>query len=506
MADAPSIRVPLKKQITYLANNLGVGLVRPVAYDTAWVARVPSLSDPRQPAFPEALQWLRDHQFADGSWGTARPFYAHGNTLSTLASVLAFAEWKKDGERIETALESLFQTANYLPYESYESIGFELLLPALQEEAQQHNLPLPDEAYARYTKLQQAKQHLIRRYQTAPSTPRAWWFSFEAMTNEVIFQDGFTPEHLLTTSGSVGLSPAATASLLRAVRLHGGDLPAAEGYLRTLLKANNHGVPHVGAIDGAELAFGIDYFLRAGISATDPVLAPAMELLNSRFNHEFGFGYSSHFIPDADDTAVALRALSMAGAQVDPATLLKYFNGVCMSAYPDERVYSISCNIHALTALKRFAGTPEVDTAISSILAWVESKARSGGPIFDDKWHFSPFYATSRAVFALKGLNDALAKRCIDWILDQQGEYGWSICGESTLEETAHASLALCFWKREGHYIPQDALVRAYHFLSMYGTGWPEDELWIGKTLYCQTIATAAAIAAAKYALENALD
>ncbi|MEX2430977.1 MAG: hypothetical protein WD645_03555, partial [Dehalococcoidia bacterium] len=41
------------------------------AYDTAWVASVPSAKDPRQPRFPLALLWLRSHQHADGSWGGA---------------------------------------------------------------------------------------------------------------------------------------------------------------------------------------------------------------------------------------------------------------------------------------------------------------------------------------------------------------------------------------------------------------------------------------------------
>ena len=39
------------------------------AYDTAWVARVPSNGASSGSAFPEALDWLRQNQYPDGSWG-----------------------------------------------------------------------------------------------------------------------------------------------------------------------------------------------------------------------------------------------------------------------------------------------------------------------------------------------------------------------------------------------------------------------------------------------------
>jgi hypothetical protein len=38
------------------------------AYDTAWVARAPGANG-SSPAFPEALNWLRQNQYSDGSWG-----------------------------------------------------------------------------------------------------------------------------------------------------------------------------------------------------------------------------------------------------------------------------------------------------------------------------------------------------------------------------------------------------------------------------------------------------
>jgi hypothetical protein len=496
------------KKLRDLVNLLGTGLVRPVAYDTAWVARVPAVDDPAQPAFPETLQWLREHQLNDGSWGTAYPRYAHGNTLSTLAAILALAQWgqMQDCGRIERGVEALWSLAEHLPHERYESIGFELLLPTLQDQASAHGLRIPNGAYQRYAGLSEMKQRLIAKHKGDPFKPRPWWFSFEAvggLTELVIQSEAIFPwERLLTPVGSVGLSPAATACLLQLVRLHGADLPQAQQYLGELIRQNNFGVPHVAPLDGMELAFGIDFLLKGGIDATDPVLASAVELQASRFDAKDGFGYSTYFIPDADETAIALRNLYLAGYRVNPEPLMRFYNGSHMLTYLDERNTSVSCNIHALNALKLFTGDSAIDSAISNILTWLTTQAHPDGPVFDDKWHLSPFYTTSRAVFALEGLNEALARHCIEWILDQQqADGGWGAYDTSTPEETAHVCLALCFWKRCGSYVPQEALTRSAAYLSTCSAEWPRDELWIGKTLYCPTITAAAAIAAARHAL-----
>lgn len=61
-------------KLKFLVNKLGEGICEPVAYDTAWVARIPCIDDIEKPAFPLSVKWLRDHQLSDGSWGTNRPF------------------------------------------------------------------------------------------------------------------------------------------------------------------------------------------------------------------------------------------------------------------------------------------------------------------------------------------------------------------------------------------------------------------------------------------------
>src|SRR6266481_2861303 len=69
--------------------------------------------------------------------------------------------------------------------------------------------------------------------------------------------------------------------------------------------------------------------------------------------------------------------------------------------------------------------------------------------IFRDKWHKSPYYCISRAVFAFQGLSTPLAELCIQRLLSQQNsDGGWGLDENSSLEETSYAVLAICFWIR----------------------------------------------------------
>src|SRR5579871_4565603 len=103
-----------RHHFTYIVNHqLGIGSVLPVPYDTAWLARIPDFPATNKPAFPQALAWLRQQQFSDGSWGSLQPLNAHSNTLSTLAAILALKQWEnaEDTARIEKGLKALIPLA-----------------------------------------------------------------------------------------------------------------------------------------------------------------------------------------------------------------------------------------------------------------------------------------------------------------------------------------------------------------------------------------------------------
>jgi len=516
-------KVPTSKErITDLVSSLGAGLMEPVAYDTAWIARVPDFEDPSKPAFPESLAWLREHQQPDGSWGSSLPINAHGNTLSTLAAILSLQQWnycEEDFGRIQKGTSALWLLADKLPHEKYETIGFEILLPAMVREAVSHGWKLPFEAYQRYNAAEKEKFGSIQKFQKkyGPDKPTPWWFTLESLGTE-IFKSGdpilpASAEVFLGGNPSVAGSPAATAYLLWAYRHQNKDLPAVYQYLKALTSKFGGGAPNVAPIDGFELSFGCLFLMEAGIRPTDPIMAPALQHL-SRLCSNFALGYSNHsLVPDVDDTAQAANVLSRCGHSLDPLSLLRsYFNGAYLQTYPGERLSSVSANLNSLNFLRGFPGNLEVKDLINKLLVYFEGESHPEAAVFlEDKWHSSPLYPISRGVPAFYGLHPALFQGCLSWLLkNQHSDGGWGYHGESTIEETAHAALALSAIYRRGYYdIPPAILRQAQAFFSSNSAATSRAAkvpLWIGKSLYHPTLVVDTLVLAAEYSLKKALN
>lgn len=71
------------------------------AYDTSWVALVPSSSSQNAPLFPQCVNWLLENQHEDGYWGLDN--HNHQSLMkdvlsSTLACIIALKKWGT-GER-----------------------------------------------------------------------------------------------------------------------------------------------------------------------------------------------------------------------------------------------------------------------------------------------------------------------------------------------------------------------------------------------------------------------
>ncbi|XP_028552327.1 bifunctional levopimaradiene synthase, chloroplastic-like [Dendrobium catenatum] len=72
----------LIREIKDMFLRLGDGEISPSAYDTAWIARIPSLNDPNKPQFPTTLQWILKNQLNDGSWGEPSFFSLYDRLVS----------------------------------------------------------------------------------------------------------------------------------------------------------------------------------------------------------------------------------------------------------------------------------------------------------------------------------------------------------------------------------------------------------------------------------------
>lgn len=84
-----------KDRIKKLFKNVDLSVS---SYDTAWVATVPSPDSPRDPLFPQCLNWLLENQLSDGSWGVSDR--RKDALLSTLASVVSLKRWGVGGDQI----------------------------------------------------------------------------------------------------------------------------------------------------------------------------------------------------------------------------------------------------------------------------------------------------------------------------------------------------------------------------------------------------------------------
>jgi halimadienyl-diphosphate synthase len=468
------------------------------AYDTAWLARVPDPTDHARRAFPTTIDWLVRHQHADGSWG-GRVAVVHDRVVSTLAAVLALVDWP--GTRATRAVErGIVYLARALPRideDFVETVGFELIMPPLLARARRLGLALPVAAAASIDRLRAEKLQRL--------PPAFAYFGLTSLTHSLEFLGEDLQPDLVrrwrASNGSYGASPSATAYVLT----HEWDEGAAS-YLRAVLALSNDG--------GACNVFPFEIFERAWVlyllgplakrvAAHRPVLARLAADWSPAgvgFTHE-GVG------PDGDDTAMAFRVLNDYGLLPRSSGVLRLFEAddhfFCL---PLERNPSVSTNAHILDALNAVRNHTDRARLIDKALQFLAS-SRIDDRFWRDKWHVSPYYATSQAIRALSALEqqaEHLSAPSVAWLLETQHANGaWSeLNAGGTCEETAHVLLALSCLPRPDEVI-LEAMRRAARYLWQHFDQQDHPELWVGKGLYTPHAVVRAAILGALYACER---
>ena len=478
------------------------GLVSANPYDTAWVALVPDATNMKKPAWPQALQYLRDHQLADGGWGSEHIFYAHGRTINTLAALRALLEWRCSGDEalVADGVKALHHYADYLIQEPYEPIGFEVLLPKLIQEVKPFNLDLPYDAWVVYEERTAQKMALIGRLQPDFATPRSWWFNMEILS---VARLAGIDDRILGAYGSIATSPSATAAYLRAKRLNGRNSARATQFLEDTLQAMQGGAGVCYPIEKFDLIWTLDSFRRAGMSPNDPEIYPLVKNLVHYWQASpQGVCWSQSFtIADGDITALAFAVLSWAGYRPDDKAFRTFWGKNSYLNYPDELEASVSANVHALTALRYRPDNPEYESMKLVIRQWLSDRVSPHGQLHD-KWHFSPLYATSRVINSFAGWDNDLAYRCIEHVLTQQrNNGGWGSTGRVNLEETSYAVLGLVAGYKAGLLKEITSLRKADAYLKNHNNAVPTETFWIGKSLYQPPGVVAASIFAAEVAL-----
>ena len=171
--------------------------------------------------------------------------------------------------------------------------------------------------------------------------------------------------------------------------------------------------------------------------------------------------------------------------------------------FPDEQTPSISTNAHILDAFSAyFTGQPRIAAAITKITGYLSDTQEPDGSWWD-KWHASPYYATTCCAQALHrtGGSSPMVRRAVDWVLATQrsdGSWGrWT----GTAEETAYAVLLLLSCAPEDSRA-REAALSASRFLRDTDDHPP---LWHDKDLYTPiAVVRAARLAALKLISDRA--
>ncbi len=464
------------------------------AYDTSWIAQLGEL-DPELSA--HAIEWLREHQLPDGSWGAPRPHYHHDRLICTLGALTALTrlEHPCDQTRIERGRQSLEPELRNLPNDPCgETIGFEVLVPPLL---------LSAGALETLQKVQTDKRdilaHIIRKRSAKLATlPRNMINRFITVAHSAEMA-GLDGQHLLDidnlqeVNGSIGHSPSATAYFTLYTRY--GNLPALQYLQKTVRRLASGGAPVIAPTDVFETTWVLYNLTLAG--PLEPQYQPRyrelLDFLYRTWAPGLGIPQASQYTPrDSDDSGLVYTLLTPHGYTLDIEALFHYESPGHFRCFVVESNPSISANVHVLNAL-RIAGYPLSHPTVQKILRFLE-RTRTPRPFWFDKWHTSPYYPTSHTIITCTGYDNNFIQSSINWLLETQrpeGAWGYYM---PTAEETAYVLQALFTWKRAGNSVPPDVLHRGVNWLAQHQNG-AYPPLWIGKALYCPIYVVQSAIA-----------
>jgi halimadienyl-diphosphate synthase len=441
------------------------GLMSASIYDTARVALLPAHLQPAG-----SIPYLLRMQHEDGSWSGPTPNYRFISTLSATNSLLQHAALCLDGPPALADMNQLTWTVErglrYLQQIMPEvrlpdMVAVEYTVPALyveflatQQRITTHGIAGAGTETTALERLQAvAEQRLpvvdvtiLERLRGAVRVhpevvPTHLVHSLEVLGENVPYF-GPVKDHL----GIYGCSPSATAALL----LH-GDLTAeqqqhAAQALSALASGLDGAQPNVAPMQVFDQAWSLYNILQAGMPLPQRLAHHAILALRSYLTPHTGFGSGSPI--DSDDTSMVLITLALLGAPQDPKALLHFEDESHFRCFMFEQNPSLSANAHVLEALTLYGeqrpwAAQEYQPSCKKIISYLLSVQHEEGS-WRDKWHASPFYATSCCVIALAPYRDnprvaQAINRAHVWLeATQRDEGAWGLW-QGTLEETAHA-------------------------------------------------------------------
>ena len=475
------------------------------AYDIAWMARLQA-SDNGDTRWPDLIEWLLEHQHPDGSWGGETTYY-HDRILSTLIAAIALHEngrTRQAHQAIARGESYLWHNLHMLPHDPFELPGFELILPTLLVEARSLDLKVPDHSCG-YGEIQSAKLRLI---------PPQMLYSPHISTVhslEFLGADGDADQlrKAINESGSVGNSPAATAYYLSLCRDDESD-ERAMSYLEMIRERDR--LATIYPFRTFETGWVLNNLILSGLPITELADRDVFDTLYTEMSPD-GFALDSTFtVVNGSITSVCCRVLLDAGYDIDPHILSQFENPETHTfrTYNYERNVSTTTNVYALNALRALKNYPD-QKDVQSNVAMTLLGNRQYNIYWTDKWHTSPYYATSHALVALLQEKNAMlytaCQNTINWIVHNQRDDGsWGFFQNDTAEETAYALTALLhYYRHKPDSLNPEILHRSAYYLAIKHQkhSWAYPELWLGKSIYAPHDIVRSAILAALILYED---
>ncbi|MCK5122765.1 MAG: hypothetical protein KAQ87_01285 [Candidatus Pacebacteria bacterium] len=469
----------LRKEAKGILDNLGQGGISPSVYDTAWVARIPDSKNPKKPMFPRALNWIVSNQYPNGSWGGKIEYY-HDRIICALSAIVALNKYndsKKYQREIEKGEKYINSNIKNLKKDNYLTVSFELLFPALLKEAKgkKLNLLYNDSVVKKYLKIKNEKlkllpENLIYKKLTTLS------HSVEFLGNDLNKKEIIKVQN---SNGSFLNSPSATVY----VYLKTGDQKSLE-YIKEIMKKFNDAAPVNYPIDIFEICWVLDslYSMELESSFTKEIKRKII-FLKKHWGYR-GMGWSTCIpLADLDDTAIALGLFRKNGMKISPDVFENFITDGKIKCFDGEFNPSPSHIIHLYDALKECEESDFVEDLKKSCLNHI-TKMRNAKGYWYDKWHISPYYTTSHAIFAF-GVENEISKKAIDWIIKTQRRDGsWGFFEKGTCEETAYCLQVLLLCYEKNKKIKKQSLEKAAGYLNDNFESYDYPEMWIEKCLY----------------------
>jgi hypothetical protein len=282
-----------------------------------------------------------------------------------------------------------------------DTVAVEYLVPALLEELHARVTGTPQQAervalsarpFSDWSKLLHTlREHVAGGTAVPAQRDHCWEILDSASVRVPPFRDG-----------SIVCSPAATAAALSRTAQ---AVPAAISYLSHSPSALNGAQPVVLPLVIFERVWLLMALIHAGVPVPASMREPITTNLRS-FWTPSGVGAAPGLAIEADDTSNYLLALLHLGSEADVACLLDFEDEEAFRTYHTlERNVSTSTNAHVLEALDfAMQKRPELKRLYTSSAAKARNfllSAQHEEGFWSDKWHASPLYATSCAVFAL---------------------------------------------------------------------------------------------------------